>query len=329
MTSYSDLPEENQHVFITIACQCGVVGEESNCCQMDRAHIDLTELYDSNGYPENMSLQFLEYLYDVCSTTRAVIGTNVLKPSGEGSMNDVGVVGNGGGEGGTEGSEGTDGSGVEEEDVGPLGITFYRPKPIPPMTADEVDEAAEGSDAVDASEGSSDRDDSDNTNEDENTADAVTEGDVEPREASTTEKLSTGGIIGIAVAGGVVLLAILAFLVMRNKKKNNSSVVDDDANIKLSRTSPPPPNMNDVNGMMMTNPQQAPDDITNVTTDDYSTATENHGSTPVTTTGSFANASSPSGNLNKLDSLNDPNDTTMLSNNTKGRGPSELWPGQV
>jgi len=327
MTSYSDLPEENQHVFLTIACQCGVVGEESNCCQQDRAHIDLSELYDSNGYPENMSLSFLEYLYDVCSTTRAVIGTNVLKPSGEGSMNNGVGDGQEGVEGGTEGSEGTDSSGVEEDGVGPLGISFYRPKPVPPTTADKVDETEEGIDAVDGSEGSSDEGDSDNTNEDENTADAVTEGDVEPREASSTEKLSTGGIIGIAVAGGVVLLAILAFLVMRNKKKNNSGVVDDDANVKLSGTSPPPPNMNDVNGMMMTNPQQAPDDITNVTTDDISTATENHG-TPVTT-GSFANASSPSGNLNKLDSLNDPNDTTMLSNNAKGPGPSELWPGQV
>jgi len=326
MTSYSDLPEENQHVFITIACQCGIVGEESNCCQANRAHIDLSELYDSNGYPENMSLQFLEYLYDVCSTTRAVIGTNVLKPSGEGGMNSgVGVVDQEAGEDGTEGSEGTDSSGVEEEGVGPLGITFYRPKPVPPTTADKVDEAAEGSDAVDGSEGSSDSEDG-SDNEEDTTTDAVTEGDVEPREASSTEKLSTGGIIGIAVAGGVVLLAILAFLVMRNKKKKNSGVVDDDANIKLSGTSPPPPNMNDVNGMM-TNPQQAPDDITNVTTDDYSTATENHG-TPVTT-GSFANASSPSSNLNKLDSLNDPNDTTMLSNNAKGQGPSELWPGQV
>ena len=156
MTSYSDLPEENQHVFITIACQCGVVGEASNCCQANRAHIDLTELYDSNGYPENMSLSFLEYLYDVCSTTRAVIGTNVLKPSGEGSMNN-GVVGDQeGGEGGTEGSVNGDSSGVEEEGVGPLGITFYRPKPIPPTTADKVDETEEGSDTADGSEGSGD-----------------------------------------------------------------------------------------------------------------------------------------------------------------------------
>ena len=132
MTSYSDLPEENQHVFITIACQCGIVGEESNCCQANRAHIDLTELYDSNGYPENMSLQFLEYLYDVCSTTRAVIGTNVLKPSGEGnSMNndDNGVVDQEGVEDGTDGSvnggDGIDGGdGAADEEKGPLGITF-------------------------------------------------------------------------------------------------------------------------------------------------------------------------------------------------------------
>jgi hypothetical protein len=82
MTDYSSLPMENKFTFVTLSCQCIAFGGRDNCCQGDRAKIDLGGI-DAES-PENMSEQLQSYVADICTSTVQAIGEeNILPPTGE------------------------------------------------------------------------------------------------------------------------------------------------------------------------------------------------------------------------------------------------------
>jgi hypothetical protein len=82
MTDFSSLPMENKFTFVTLSCQCIAFGGRDNCCQGDRASIDVGGI-DTES-PENMSEQLQEYVADICSSTVTAIGEeNILPPTGE------------------------------------------------------------------------------------------------------------------------------------------------------------------------------------------------------------------------------------------------------
>ncbi len=82
MTDYSSLPIENKFTFVTLSCQCIAFGGRDNCCQGDRAKIDLGGI-DAES-PENMSEQLQSYVADICTSTVQAIGEeNILPPTGE------------------------------------------------------------------------------------------------------------------------------------------------------------------------------------------------------------------------------------------------------
>ena len=272
MNNFPDLPEENQHVFVTIACQCGVQGLQSNCCQGDRAHLDVSGLYQTDGYPSEMSLQLKEYVYDICSTTRSIIGENVLEPSGEGAggigaggdskLEDEGgmkpVNGNGGDDNG-EGEDGPDTSWIsdaldDEKDIvdtngengdttggengnGDVNCHLYTKKQGCNKGAAECVWDAQLMKCIDIT-----------------VADNVTPEVEESRAAPTMDEpsgLSAGAIAGIAIAGVVGL--ILAILVIRYFLRDDKVDNDEDANKKKSplggSNSAPPPNLEDLRTM--------------------------------------------------------------------------------
>jgi len=79
MTKYSDLPMTNKFGFVTLSCQCHAFGGRGNCCQGDRAKLDVTGIDD----PESMSTQMKEFVKDICTITSDSIGDNKLPPTGE------------------------------------------------------------------------------------------------------------------------------------------------------------------------------------------------------------------------------------------------------
>jgi len=82
MTDYSSLPMENKFTFVTLSCQCIAFGGRSECCQGDRAKIDVGGI-DTES-PENMSEALQSYVADICSSTVTAIGEeNILPPTGE------------------------------------------------------------------------------------------------------------------------------------------------------------------------------------------------------------------------------------------------------
>jgi len=80
MTSFSDLPEENKFAWVTLTCRCSTeFGGRNNCCQGNRAKLDVSGIDD----PESMSVQMQLFVNDICETTSAAVGNNTLDPSGE------------------------------------------------------------------------------------------------------------------------------------------------------------------------------------------------------------------------------------------------------
>ena len=282
MTNFSDLPEENQHVFITIACGCGPKGESDNCCQMDRAHIDVSGLFSTDGYPKDITNELREVLWDICSTTRDAIGENVLPPSNEGGQ---GLA--------TAGSSST----IDDSGGNNLGLG-----PVPEWISDAVNGLGDIVDALDNAE--------DGTAEDTSPppVSPVTENEDANVNTRSAETLSPGAIAGIAIAGGVGLLALLVggVYASRRRKDNSTNQDDDDedeANRKLqSGPVAPPPNMDEMSGTVGV----ATQDFTNDddTQGDYTFAsgetvgTETHGGT-----GDRHPSSSFNGNLDRLGDL--------------------------
>jgi hypothetical protein len=291
MNNFPDLPEENQHVFVTIACQCGVQGLQSNCCQGDRAHLDVSGLYQTDGYPSEMSMQLKEYVYDICSTTRSIIGENVLKPSGEGA----GGIGAGGDseledEGGMKpenegvGNDNNEGSGGDGLDTSWISDALDNGKDI-------VDTNGENGDATGGESGNGDANCHLYTKKqgcNKGAAECVWDAqlmkciditatdnatpEVEESRAPTTDEpsgLSAGAIAGIAIAGVVgLILAILAIrYFLRDDKVDN----DEDDNKKSplgGSNSAPPPNLEDLrtmNSLDGENPQGDNDQIYDAT----------------------------------------------------------------
>jgi len=83
VTEYSELPYTNKFAFVTLSCQCSAFGGASNCCQMQRANINVQGIDEPS---ETWSDEFTQYIADICSTTLDAIGEeNILPPSGEGS----------------------------------------------------------------------------------------------------------------------------------------------------------------------------------------------------------------------------------------------------
>ena len=82
ITEYSDLPMQNKFAFVTMSCQCEAFGGASNCCQGDRANINVSGINIDD--PNSMSTQLQDYIADICSTTTDSIGEeNILPPTGE------------------------------------------------------------------------------------------------------------------------------------------------------------------------------------------------------------------------------------------------------
>jgi len=79
MTSFGELPMPNKYGFVTLSCQCHAMGGRGNCCQGDRAKLDVTGIDD----PATMSEQMQAYVNDICKVTSDAIGDNVRPPSGE------------------------------------------------------------------------------------------------------------------------------------------------------------------------------------------------------------------------------------------------------
>ena len=284
MTTFADLPEENQHVFITIACGCGPKGDADNCCQMDRAHIDVSGLFTSDGYPKDIPNELREVLWDICSTTRDAIGDNVLPPTNEGGQGlDAGNTG------------GTDGSGNS------LGLG-----PVPDWISDAVNGVGDIVDNLDNAEDGTSNGSANTTDGDTSPpVSPVTENEDANVNTRSAETLSPGAIAGIAIAGGVGLLALLAggvYASRRRGKDSNNQDDEDEANRKLqSEPVGPPPNMDEMSGTMIATHDVTDDD----TQGDYTFAsgetvgTETHGGTG----GGRHPSSSFNGNLDRLGDL--------------------------
>lgn len=73
---YTDLPFDMKFAFITLACQCKNLGGGENCCQNDRAQLNVD---GANG--KEVSQAQTDYLNDICSLTYSTIGSDRLNPS--------------------------------------------------------------------------------------------------------------------------------------------------------------------------------------------------------------------------------------------------------
>merc|ERR1719356_520442 len=79
MTSYSDLPATNKFGYVTLTCWCRYNGGRGNCCQGDRAKIDVAGVEDPASMPTFMQ----QYILNICEVTARSIGDNVLgSPTG-------------------------------------------------------------------------------------------------------------------------------------------------------------------------------------------------------------------------------------------------------
>eukprot|EP00578_Thalassiosira_sp_NH16_P023424 CAMPEP_0181099608 /NCGR_PEP_ID=MMETSP1071-20121207/12750_1 /TAXON_ID=35127 /ORGANISM="Thalassiosira sp., Strain NH16" /LENGTH=568 /DNA_ID=CAMNT_0023182281 /DNA_START=94 /DNA_END=1800 /DNA_ORIENTATION=- len=84
-TEYSDLPMQNKFAYVTLSCRCQEFGGMGNCCQGDRAKIDVLGIIDSGEGFDTVDEQLRAYVADVCTMTRDAIGEeNMLPPTGEG-----------------------------------------------------------------------------------------------------------------------------------------------------------------------------------------------------------------------------------------------------
>lgn len=90
MTSYSDLSLLLKFGFVTLSCQCKLQGGNEDCCQGNRARLDVTGIDD----PDNMSYELHAFVDDICSVTFDGIGDNIMEPTGElpGSIDTVDTV---------------------------------------------------------------------------------------------------------------------------------------------------------------------------------------------------------------------------------------------
>lgn len=80
MNEYNDLDMKNKFGYVTLTCQCHAQGGAGNCCQGDRAKLDVTGI---GGDPEDMSEELVNYIEDICRVTMDSIGENVRPPTGE------------------------------------------------------------------------------------------------------------------------------------------------------------------------------------------------------------------------------------------------------
>lgn len=80
-TGYDDLPMVNKFGFVTLSCQCQLQGGKGNCCQGNRAKLNVQGIDVEN--PENMSEELLAYVADICAVTKDSIGDNIMPPTGE------------------------------------------------------------------------------------------------------------------------------------------------------------------------------------------------------------------------------------------------------
>ncbi|KAL3827624.1 hypothetical protein ACHAXA_000497 [Cyclostephanos tholiformis] len=82
MKDYGSLPMQNKFAFVTLSCQCQLMGLRDNCCQGLRARIRVAGIDPEN--PESMNEQLQQYVSDICSTTLDAIGEeNILPPLAE------------------------------------------------------------------------------------------------------------------------------------------------------------------------------------------------------------------------------------------------------
>lgn len=81
MNSYTDLPMENKFGFVTLSCACHNQGGAGNCCQGERAKLDVSGL-DAEE-PQSMPDDLKAYVMDICSVTMSSIGDKVMPPTGE------------------------------------------------------------------------------------------------------------------------------------------------------------------------------------------------------------------------------------------------------
>ncbi|KAL7545261.1 hypothetical protein ACHAWF_008607 [Thalassiosira exigua] len=82
MTEFGDLPLKNKFGFNTLSCQCHSFGGSGNCCQGERAHIDVTGIENQDGI-DAMDNRLRGYVSDICRVTNDAIGDDKLPPTGE------------------------------------------------------------------------------------------------------------------------------------------------------------------------------------------------------------------------------------------------------
>lgn len=228
MTSYTDLPYPNKFGFVTLSCMCKIQNNDNgnNCCQGNRAHLDVSKLDIDN--PQLMEEEMQYYIYDICKTTSDAIGENVLPDTEE--LLGVGTT--------TTMATTTDWLGVgtktmateatatmaTAESLIPVSITMATTESTTPVSSSGTADT------------SSDKQTTSTTPDTANTKEA------NAGEDDAGGSLTVGAWAGIAIAVGVSFLIILLALIYfaRRKKKgafseaieseNDDKNIDDDFN---------------------------------------------------------------------------------------------------
>ncbi|KAL7551831.1 hypothetical protein ACHAWF_015025 [Thalassiosira exigua] len=78
VTDYSGLPYPNKFGFVTLSCQCTAFGGSGNCCQGQRAMIDVQGIEDRRNIYRDEGLRM--YVADVCAVTVDAIGEEQMLP---------------------------------------------------------------------------------------------------------------------------------------------------------------------------------------------------------------------------------------------------------
>lgn len=188
MTSYSQLPYQNKFGFVTLSCMCKQNGGARNCCQGNRAHLDVSGIDVANPHLMEEKMQY--YIADICKTTLDAIGDDKILPE-TGEM---------------ETREETD-SPTSEPTESPTAKETSVPTESPTVLARTV---ISSQNVVIFGQGDSDGSDSDVSNT--GVSDSITdENDVKDINGEEGN-LTVGAWAGIAIAGSISALFLVAII---------------------------------------------------------------------------------------------------------------------
>jgi len=75
ITTYTELPFDMKFAFVTLACECRNLGGGENCCENERASLNVE---GADG--QEVSQAQTDYLNDICSLTYSTIGSDRINP---------------------------------------------------------------------------------------------------------------------------------------------------------------------------------------------------------------------------------------------------------